>query len=51
MNPLTQEIVWEWHATDHIVQDYDESKLNFGVVADVPNLIDINYNNNTPLKR
>ncbi|WP_321827470.1 arylsulfotransferase family protein [Maribacter dokdonensis] len=45
MNPLTQEIVWEWHATDHIVQDYDESKLNFGVVADVPNLIDINYNN------
>ncbi|APA66008.1 hypothetical protein YQ22_17850 [Maribacter sp. 1_2014MBL_MicDiv] len=45
MNPLTQEIVWEWHATDHLVQDYDESKSNFGVVGDVPNLIDVNYNN------
>ncbi|MGJ8713910.1 MAG: hypothetical protein ACSHXG_02360 [Maribacter stanieri] len=45
MNPLTQEVVWEWHAIDHIVQDYDESKANFGVVGDLPNLIDINYNN------
>ncbi len=45
MNPLTQEVVWEWHAIDHIVQDYDESKANFGVVSDLPNLIDINYNN------
>ncbi|MEP2279895.1 aryl-sulfate sulfotransferase [Maribacter sp.] len=44
MNPLTQEIVWEWHAIDHIVQDDDESKENFGVVGDLPNLIDINYN-------
>lgn len=45
MNPLTQEVVWEWHAIDHIVQDNDESKANFGVVGDLPNLIDINYNN------
>tara|TARA_R100001369_G_scaffold54024_2_gene80876 strand:+ start:1670 stop:2941 length:1272 start_codon:yes stop_codon:yes gene_type:complete len=45
MNPLTQEVVWEWHTKDHIVQDYDSSKANYGVVADNPNKIDINYNN------
>ncbi len=44
MNPLTQEIVWEWHSMDHIIQDYDETKANYGVVADHPNKIDVNYN-------
>jgi len=44
MNPLTQEVVWEWHVTDHIIQDFDSSKENYGVVADNPNRIDINYN-------
>jgi hypothetical protein len=29
-------IVWEWHAWDHLVQDYDPSKLNYGVVACTP---------------
>ena len=36
------EIVWEWHAMDHLVQDYDASKENYGVVADHPELIDFN---------
>ncbi|MEO8591361.1 MAG: aryl-sulfate sulfotransferase, partial [Flavobacteriales bacterium] len=36
-------IVWEWHAWDHLVQSYDDAKPNFGVVADHPELIDINY--------
>lgn len=36
-------IVWEWHVWDHLIQDYDSSKLNFGVVADHPGKIDINY--------
>lgn len=36
-------IVWEWSAWDHLVQDYDNTKDNFGVVADSPELIDINY--------
>lgn len=36
-------IVWEWHAWDHLIQDYDSSKANFGVVKDHPELIDINY--------
>ena len=35
-------IVWEWHVWDHLVQDYDSSKENYGVVADHPELIDIN---------
>ncbi|WP_246293578.1 MULTISPECIES: arylsulfotransferase family protein [Winogradskyella] len=44
MNPVTQEIVWEWHATDHLIQDHNSTKLNYGTVQDNPNKIDINYN-------
>ncbi len=36
-------IVWEWHAWDHLIQDFDPSKNNYGVVGDHPELIDINY--------
>jgi len=36
-------IVWEWHVWDHLIQDYDPSEGNYGVVADHPELIDINY--------
>jgi hypothetical protein len=36
-------IVWEWHAWDHLIQDYDAAKDNYGVVDDHPELIDINY--------
>ena len=43
-------IVWEWHAWDHLVQDYDPSKDNYGVVADHPELLDINYNNSPNTK-
>ncbi|MDP4282676.1 MAG: aryl-sulfate sulfotransferase [Bacteroidota bacterium] len=37
-------IVWEWHAWDHLVQDHDASKNNYGVVANHPELLNINYN-------
>ncbi|KYK24203.1 hypothetical protein AYK24_06425 [Thermoplasmatales archaeon SG8-52-4] len=37
------EIVWKWHAWDHLIQDFDPSKDNYGVVGDHPELIDINY--------
>ncbi len=40
------EIVWEWHVWDHMIQDYDPSKLGYGIVADHPELIDINYREN-----
>jgi hypothetical protein len=43
VDPNTNEIVWEWHAWDHIIQDYDDTKDNFGDVAANPQLIDINY--------
>ena len=41
--PKGGRIVWEWHVWDHLVQDLDESKDNFGVVAEHPELIDINF--------
>lgn len=41
--PTSGEIVWEWHAWDHLIQDYDSSKENYGVVGDHPELVDINY--------
>ncbi|UCF50444.1 MAG: aryl-sulfate sulfotransferase [Thermoplasmatales archaeon] len=36
-------IVWEWHIWDHLIQDYDSSKNNYGVVKNHPELVDINY--------
>ncbi|MDO6803713.1 aryl-sulfate sulfotransferase [Wenyingzhuangia sp. 1_MG-2023] len=37
------EIVWEWKFIDHIIQDYDNTKPNFGIVENHPELMDINY--------
>jgi hypothetical protein len=36
-------IVWQWHAWDHLIQDMDPALANYGVVADHPEKIDINY--------
>ena len=36
-------IVWEWHVWDHLIQDYDATKENYGTVSEHPELIDINY--------
>jgi hypothetical protein len=35
-------IVWEWHFWDHLIQDYDANKSNYGVVGSHPELLDIN---------
>jgi hypothetical protein len=41
--PNAGQVVWEWHQTDHVIQDFDSSKLNDGVVAAHSELMDINY--------
>ncbi len=41
--PSGGNIIWEWHAWDHMIQDYDSTKENYGIVADHPELFDINY--------
>jgi hypothetical protein len=37
------EIVWEWHIWDHLIQDYDSTKNNYGDVSKHPELLDINF--------
>jgi hypothetical protein len=41
--PTSGAIVWEWHVWDHLIQDYNSSKENYGIVRDHPELVDINY--------
>jgi hypothetical protein len=40
------DIVWQWHLWDHLIQDHDNTKANFGAVAEHPELVDINGNEN-----
>jgi hypothetical protein len=38
--PVGGTVVWEWHVWDHLIQDVDNTKNNYGVVKDHPELID-----------
>lgn len=37
------EIVWEWHLSDHLVQDAFRNKENYGSIRANPQLVDFNY--------
>lgn len=38
----TGKVVWQWHVWDHLIQDLDPRRENFGKVAEHPELININ---------
>ena len=44
--PTIGDIVWQWNAWDHLIQESDTTKDNFGTVVTHPELIDINFANN-----
>jgi len=41
----TGDIVWEWHIWDHLIQDIGDEYPNFGVIAEHPELFNINCGN------
>jgi len=41
--PEGGKIIWEWHVWDHLIQDYDQTKNNYGNIRNHPELIDINF--------
>ena len=48
VDPTNDQIVWEWHVWDHLVQDQQMLLPNYGVIHQNPEKIDINYVNDTP---
>lgn len=38
-------IVWSWNVKDHLIQDFDATKNNFGDVGENPQRLDFNYVN------
>jgi len=44
-------IIWEWRLWDHIIQDFNSTANNFGVVGQNPQLVDLNYINNNGRSR
>lgn len=41
--PAAGEVVWRWSAWEHLIQDFDPGKPDYGVVAEHPELVDLNY--------
>jgi hypothetical protein len=41
-------IIWEWKAWDHLVQDFDNTKDNFGTVSTSPELLNVNFTSGNP---
>ena len=43
VDPHTSQIVWRWRVWDHLVQDRDAAKPNFGTVAQSPGRMNVNF--------
>jgi hypothetical protein len=41
-------IIWQWRVWDHLIQQYDASKLNYGTLSQHPELLNINYFSGPP---
>lgn len=41
-------VVWEWYIKDHLIQNYDKTKKNYGNPADHPELLDFNAGDTLP---
>jgi len=45
VDPNTGTIVWQWHVWDHLIQEFDPAKPNYGIVSEHPERIDLNCRN------
>jgi len=43
-------IVWEWRVEDHLIQDYDENKPNYGNPQEHPELFNFNLGDSIPAR-
>jgi hypothetical protein len=41
-------IIWEWHVWDHLIQDYDSKRANYGKPGNHPELLDFNAKDSIP---
>lgn len=39
----SSQIVWEWHLWDHLIQNFDATKPNYGKPSDFPGKVDFNF--------
>ena len=44
VNPTNNQIVWQWRAWDHLIQDTDTNLPNYGIISQNPNRLNVNYN-------
>ncbi len=51
VNTADTQVVWQWRLWDHLIQDRDATKPNYGVVANHPELFNINFVDTTVITR